>query len=174
LESDRRASTVSSVVALRDMAEASPRVRSCVLGAEDLAADLVAERGPDGEELAYARARFLLECRAAGIEPIDAPYPYSDGEGCEREARRSRRLGYRCKSTVTAAHVAVLHGVLTPGAREVAGARRIVAAFEAARAEGKDRVLVDGLWIEPPAYRNAQRLLECARRLRTMHDAPPA
>lgn len=104
-------------------------------------ADLVAERSPQGDELAYARSRFLLECRALGIEPIDAPYTYSDAEGCEREARRSRQLGYRSKSTVTAAHVAVIHRVLTPGAEEVETARRLVAAFEAARAEGKDRAL---------------------------------
>jgi hypothetical protein len=75
---------------------------------------------------------FLLECRAAGIEPIDAPYTYSDGEGCEREARRSRRLGYRSKSTVTPAHVDALHRVLTLGREEVAAMRRIVAGFEEA------------------------------------------
>jgi citrate lyase subunit beta/citryl-CoA lyase len=136
-------------------------------------ADLVAERSPQGDELAYARSRFLLECRALGIEPIDAPYTYSDAEGCEREARRSRQLGYRSKSTVTAAHVAVIHRVLTPGAEEVETARRLVAAFEAARAEGKDRALVDDLWVEPPAYLNAQRLLERARRLGAAHDARP-
>jgi citrate lyase subunit beta/citryl-CoA lyase len=164
------AETARGVVALRDMAAASERVRSCVLGAQDLAADLVAERSPQGDELAYARQRFLLECRAAGIEPVDAPYTYADAEGCGREARRSRQLGYRCKSTVTAAHVAVLHRVLTPSAEEVAAARRIVAAFEAARAEGRDRALVDGLWVEPPACRNAQRLLDRARRL----DAIPS
>jgi citrate lyase subunit beta/citryl-CoA lyase len=159
------AETALGVVAVGEMARASPRVRSCVLGAEDLAADLVAERSPEGEELAYARSRFLLECRAAGVEPIDAPYTYADAEGCEREARRSRRLGYRGKSAVTAAHVAAIHRVLTPDEGEVGKAREIVAAFEAARAEGKDRALVEGLWVEPPAYLNAQRLLERARRL---------
>ncbi|MEJ1158847.1 HpcH/HpaI aldolase/citrate lyase family protein [Prosthecomicrobium sp. N25] len=153
------AETALGVVRLEEMAQASARVRSCLLGAEDLAADLMAERGPDGDELAYARRRFLLECRAAGIEPIDAPYTYSDEAGCERETLRSRRLGYRCKSTVTPAHVGAIHRVLTPGEEQIEAARRVVAGFEAARAEGKDRALVDGLWIEPPAYRNAQRLL---------------
>jgi citrate lyase subunit beta/citryl-CoA lyase len=65
----------------------------------------------------------------------------------------------------------VIHRVLTPGVEEVEAARRLVAAFEAARAEGKDRALVDGLWVEPPAYLNAQRLLERARRLGAAHDA---
>jgi citrate lyase subunit beta/citryl-CoA lyase len=158
--------TAAGLVDLRAIAHASRRVRSALLATEDLAADLGAERGADAEELAYARSRFLLEARALRIEPIDAPYTYADAEGCAREARRSRRLGYRSKSTVSAAHVAVLHEVLTPGTDEVARAGRIVAAYTAARAAGIDRPLVDGLWIEPPMFRTAQRLLERARRLR--------
>ncbi len=164
--------TASGVVNLKDIAGASPRVRSCVLGAEDLAADLMAVRSPAGVELAYARSRFLLECRALRIEPIDPPYTYADAEGCEAEARRSRQLGYRSKSTVTPAHIAVIHRVFTPDVDEVASAARIVAAFETGRARGEDRVLVDGLWIEPPAYLNAQRLLERARQLGVTATAP--
>jgi citrate lyase subunit beta/citryl-CoA lyase len=41
----------------------------------------------------------------------------------------------------------------------------VVAAFEAARARGEDRALVDGQWVEVPSYRNALRLVERARRL---------
>ena len=166
------AETALGVINLREIVQASPRVKSCVLGAEDLAADLMAARTTQAVELAYARSRFLLECRAFGIEPIDPPYTYADAEGCEREARRSQQLGYRSKSTVTAAHVGVIHHVFTPSPEDIDNAGRLVAAFERARAKGQDRVLVDGLWIEPPTYLNAQRVLERARRL----DArgPPA
>jgi citrate lyase subunit beta/citryl-CoA lyase len=157
--------TAAGVVGLPAIAAASARVASALLATEDLAADLCAERGPDAEELAYVRSRFLLEARALALEPIDAPYTYSDADGCEREARRSRRLGYRSKSAVGAAHVAVLHRVLTPSEDEVAAARRLVAAFEAARASGVDRPHVDGLWVEPPAYRTALRLIERASAL---------
>jgi citrate lyase subunit beta / citryl-CoA lyase len=34
-----------------------------------------------------------------------------------------------------------------------------VDAFEAARARGEERALVDGLWIEVPTYMNARRLV---------------
>ncbi len=159
------AETAAGVVNLRELAGASPRVRSCLLGAEDLVADLRAERAPDGLELAYARARFLLECRAFGVEPIDAPYTYGDAAGCERETLVARRLGYGCKSLVLAEHVAVVQRVLTPGSEAVARAQRLVEAFEAARAQGRERALLDGHWIEPPAYRNARRVLTRAERL---------
>lgn len=157
--------TALGVADVRAIAGGSPRIRAALLGAEDLAHDLCAERHPDGEELAHARRRFLLDCRAAGIEPIDAPYTFSDVEGAVREARASRRLGYRSKSLVRPEHAAALNQALTPGADEVARAAAIVQAFEAARARGEERALVDGLWVEVPTWRNARRLLDRARAL---------
>jgi citrate lyase subunit beta/citryl-CoA lyase len=154
------AETALGVADLRLIAKASPRITMALLGAEDLAADLQAERSRDGYELDYARRRFILECRAAGIEPIDAPYTFADVEGLISEARSSMRLGYKSKSLVRPEHAKPLNAVLTPSPNDIARARSIVSAFEAARSLGKDRVLVDGLWVEVPTYRNAQRLLQ--------------
>lgn len=152
--------TALGVVNVREIAAASPRIRYALLGAEDLAADLLAERSREAVELDHARRRFLLECRAAGIEPIDAPFTFSDAEGAVQEARYARRLGYRAKSLVRPDHAQPLLQALKPGAAERAAAERLVAAFEAARARGGDRALVDGLWVEVPTYMNARRLLD--------------
>ena len=157
--------TALGVVDLRAIVGASPRIRCALLGTEDLAADLCAERHPDAVELDHARRRFLLECRAAGIEPIDAPYTFGDTDGAVAEARYARRLGYRCKSLVLPEHAKPLNEVLSPSADELKRAGAIVDAFEAARERGEDRALVDGLWVEVPTYRNARRLIERARRL---------
>ncbi len=157
--------TATGVVNLREIAAASPRVRCALLGAEDLAADLCAERGADGVELDYARRRFVLECRAAGVEPVDAPYTYADVEGAVRETAFARRLGYQSKSLVRADHAAAINAGLTPGEADCVRAIRLVAAFEAGRLRGEDRVLVDDLWVEVPAYMNAKRLLDRARSL---------
>ena len=62
--------TALGVVNVRSLGGASSRIRSALLGAEDLANDLCAERQPDALELDHARRRFLLECRAAGIEHL--------------------------------------------------------------------------------------------------------
>jgi citrate lyase subunit beta/citryl-CoA lyase len=157
--------TALGVVELRGIAAASARIRCALLGAEDLANDLCAERSPDAVELDHARRRFVLESRAAGIEPIDAPYTFSDVAGAVDEARFSRRLGYRSKSLVRPEHAGALNGVFTPAADELVRARAIVAGFEAARERGEDRALVDGLWVEVPTYRNALRLIARAARL---------
>ena len=151
--------TALGVVNLREIAAASPRIGHALLGAEDLAADLMAERSREAVELDYARRRFVLECRAAGIEPIDAPYTFTDAAGAAQEARYARRLGYRAKSLVCPDHAAAILAALIPSDAQKDQARRMVEAFEAARARGEDRALVDGLWIEVPTYLNAKRLL---------------
>lgn len=156
--------TALGVVELRAIVQGSSRIRAALLGAEDLAADLRAERTREAGELAYSRGRFLLECRAAGIEPIDAPYTFSDRRGLADEARASKRLGYRCKSLVRVEHAETVNEVFTPEGAEIIRARAIAAGFEAARAKGEERALVDGLWVELPRYKNALRLLEDAEK----------
>lgn len=151
--------TALGVVNVREMAGASARVRCALLGSEDLAADLGADRTREALELNYARGRFLLECRAAAIEPVDAPYTYSDTTGAVEEARYARRLGYRTKSLVRPEHVPAVREALVPTELEITHARKVVAEFEAARRRGEDRVLVDGLWIDVPTYLNARRLV---------------
>ena len=139
-----------------EIAAASPRVTALLVASEDMVADLGTERSRGGEELAYVRARFLVECRAAGVEAIDCPYTFSDVKGAAADARAAARLGYRMKSLVDPSHARAINKALTP---DLARARRIVAAFEKARARGKDRAQVDGALIEVPIYAAAKRRL---------------
>jgi citrate lyase subunit beta / citryl-CoA lyase len=148
------------------IAAVSRRTVGCLLASEDLAADLGAERGRDGLELAYCRQRFIVECRAANVVAVDCPYTFSDAEGVERETRWARRLGYVAKSLVDPAHAAIINGVFTPGDDELRRARAIVSAFEAARERGGGRVELDGALVEMPAYSNAKRLIARAEALR--------
>jgi citrate lyase subunit beta / citryl-CoA lyase len=140
--------------------KASPRVTAMLVASEDMVADLGTARSRGGEELAYVRGRFLVECRAAGVEAIDCPYTFSDVKGAVADARRAKALGYRMKSLVDASHAKAINGVFSASKKELAHARRIVAAFEKARAAGKDRAKVDGALIEVPIYAAAKRLLE--------------
>ena len=142
------------------IAKASTRVRALLLASEDMVADLGTARSRGGEELAYARGRFLVECRAAGVEAIDAPYTFSDVKGAVADARRSKQLGYRMKSLVDPAHAMAINKVFTPSETELRKAREIVIAFEGARKKGKERAKVAGAYIEVPIYAAAKRLLE--------------
>lgn len=157
--------SAAGLVETRAIAGASPRVTACLLAAEDMAADLHAERSLEGRELAYARSRFLVECTAAGVVAIDCPFTFGDLPAAEADLRAARALGYRAKSIVNTNQVALVNRLLTPGPEEVARARRMVEAFTAARAAGADRVEVDGLFVEVPTFLAAQRLLRRAEEL---------
>jgi citrate lyase subunit beta/citryl-CoA lyase len=144
---------------------ASRRIEACLMASEDLAADLGAERGQDGAELAYARQRFLVECVAAGVVAVDCPYTWRDPEGVERDTLWARRLGYKAKSAVAPEHADIINRVLTPSEADVEHARLIVAQFDAARAQGLSRIEVAGSLVELPIYLNAKRLLARAKEL---------
>ena len=147
-----------------DIARASKRVTAMLVASEDMVADLGTRRSRTGEELAYVRQRFLVDCRACGVEAIDCPYTFSDAKGAAADARYARRLGYRMKSLVDPSHAKAINAVFSPGKAELAKAKKIVAAFEKARAAGKERAKVDGALIEVPIYAAAKRLLESSAR----------
>ncbi|APX74404.1 HpcH/HpaI aldolase/citrate lyase family protein [Achromobacter insolitus] len=137
-----------------DILTASPRVSACLLAAEDLTASLGAERGKDGIELHHLRARFLLDCTAAGCLPIDCPFNYRDMPALEADVRWARRLGLKSKCATVADQVKLIHAVFTPAPDEVAAAHDCVARYEAQRAGRHDAERID-----PPVYNTARRLL---------------
>ena len=110
------------------------------------------------------RSRFLVECRAAGVEAIDCPYTFSDVRGAVADAKWAKRLGYRAKSLVDPLHAAAINRVLTASAAEIRQAKKIAEAFEKARAAGDDRAKVGGRLVEVPIYAAAKRLLESVGR----------
>ena len=147
------------------IASASSRVKACLLASEDLAADLGAERGRDGIELLYCRQRFLTECVAAGVMAIDFPHTWADPSALAEETQLASRLGFKAKSAVDGDHVGVINDVLTPSRSDIAHAKQIIAAFEAAQNRGEARVEWNGSIVEVPIYANAKRLLRRAQAL---------
>jgi citrate lyase subunit beta/citryl-CoA lyase len=160
--------TAAGLIRTHEIGKAHPRVVAMLVASEDMVADLGTNRSRRGEELAYVRARFLVECRAAGVEAIDCPYTFSDVAGAIKDARYARQLGYRMKSLVLPGHAAAINTVFSASESELKKARRLVQAFEGARKEGMDRVKVDGKMVEVPIYSAAKRLIASAA-----HTPPP-
>jgi citrate lyase subunit beta/citryl-CoA lyase len=147
------------------IAKASPRITGVLGSTEDLAADLGAPRTKTASELAYARQRLHFECTAANVLSIDCPYTFADLEGAASDAGYARQLGYVAKSAVDPQHVAAINRVMTPGTGEIAEAHAVIAAFEAARAAGKERGRQGDLLVEVPTYLSAKRLIARAAAL---------
>ncbi|KVA10695.1 citrate lyase subunit beta [Burkholderia latens] len=150
-------------VRIQNILTASRRIHACLLAAEDLTADLGAERGPDSLELNHLRSRFHVECRAAGRVAIDCPFNYRDLEALEADLAWARRIGMKAKCTVFPEHVAPIHAAFTPSASDAAHAKDLVTRFEAARrGEPTSGTPVDG-----PDYHTARRLLARDTEFRT-------
>jgi len=152
--------TAAGLLNALQIGKASRKVTAMLVASEDMVADLGTNRSRTGEELAYVRARFLVECRAAGVEAIDCPYTFSDVAGAVRDAKYAKRLGYRMKSLVLLPHAAAINAVFSVSESELKKAKHLVQAFEAARKAGRSRAKVDGKMVEVPIYAAAKRLLQ--------------
>lgn len=157
--------TARGLLNTTEIIAADNRVSACLVASEDMAADLGAERGPDGLELQYVRQNFLVQCVASRVLAIDCPYTWGDVAGVSRETDYARRLGYRAKSAVLPDHIAAINAGLTPDAAAILHAREIIAGFEKAREAGKAGVQVAGTLVEMPIYMNAKRLIARAEAL---------
>jgi len=136
---------------------AAPGVAHLAMGGVDLQRDL----GTDGSDTAalYARSHLVVCSRAARIgPPIDSVYPrLTDDDGLRAQAELARSLGFFGKSAIHPRQLPVLHAVFTPTEQELAWAREVLAAFEAA-----DRgavALPDGEFVDLPVAQRAERLL---------------
>jgi citrate lyase subunit beta / citryl-CoA lyase len=155
-----------SAVALFGMASyrnCSQRLEGLAWGAEDLSADLGAERRRDAEgrftdAMRLARTMTLVGAVAAGVTPIDAIYSnFRDIEGLARECDDARADGFQAKMAIHPAQVPRINAAFTPSHAAVARARAIVAAFAAE--EGAGVVSLDGEMLDKPHLEQAKRLL---------------
>ena len=152
--------TAEGLVNTYSILKQSPSLVGCLIASEDMTASLQAPRDQSGRAIQYARQRFIMECRAAGIEPIDCPYTWADMGGLVAETEDAKALGYHCKSAARADQITIIRDILEPNSEEAAAAQKLVNAFKAAQAAGQDRVEVDGRIAEQPSYLNAIALLE--------------
>lgn len=155
--------TARGVLNAYSIAQANPRLRALCLGGEDLARDLGAVRTAQGLELAYARAHLVVAARAAGCLAIDTVYTdLNDEPGLVAEAIQARQLGYSGKLLIHPCQIEPVHGAFSPGPEEVAWARRVVEAFEAAVTRGEGVIALDGKMIDRPVVARAQEILALA------------
>jgi citrate lyase subunit beta/citryl-CoA lyase len=142
------------------IASADPRVVALGVGGEDLATDLGAEPTPDALDL--PKRMGVVAARAAGVLPlgfIGTVAGLKDLDGYRAMLRRSRAIGFACASCVHPSQVPIINEEYGARPEEVARAQRLVAAFEAALAEGKGAVAFEGDMIDKPIVDRARRLI---------------
>ena len=142
---------------------AHPRVSVLVMGTNDLARELRAPLAPGRAALLPHLATALLAAREAGKAILDGVYnDVKDLDGFRAECMQGVEFGFDGKTLIHPAQVDIANEVWAPSADDVAQARRIIAAFDEAVADGRGVVTVDGRMIENLHVANAQRTLALA------------
>lgn len=154
---------------LGELAGASPRLRACTWGAEDLSTALGAtgNKGEDGSwdaPFELARSLCLFAARAADAQPVDTLHAaFTDDDGLAASTRRAARHGFTGKLAIHPRQVPIINEHLTPSPAALDEALAVVAAFAAQPAAGA--VSLDGRMLDRPHLTQAERLLARAAAL---------
>lgn len=138
----------------------APGVGGFVLGTNDLAKDLSCRTRADRLPLMTSLQTCLLAARVAGIPCIDGVFnAYMDDDGLRAECEQGRDLGMDGKTLIHPAQIAIANAAFGPSEDELDLARRQIAAFEAAVAEGQGVAVLDGRIVENLHVDTARRTL---------------
>lgn len=182
--------TPRGVANVESIAQAGGRLRALVFGGGDYQLDLGSFQRAVGAPAAdyvvlsdadrsgtrerhwndlwhFATARIANACRAFGVMPIDGPFSgIPDVDGLRAAAKRARVLGFECKMAIHPSQIEVIHEVMTPSAAQLAWAKEVLEAMEAAAREGRGAVKdKNGEMIDLMHIKVANKLLERAAKL---------
>jgi citrate lyase subunit beta/citryl-CoA lyase len=152
--------TPVAVLHAEEICSASERLTVLVMGTNDLVKELHAVRVADRHPLLTSLKLCLLGARAAGKVILDGVYnDIKDEAGFLAECRQGREMGFDGKTLIHPSQVEPCNGVFAPDDDAVDLARRTIAAFEEAQAEGRGVVTLDGRMIENLHVEEARRVL---------------
>ncbi|MEJ7724109.1 MAG: CoA ester lyase [Ilumatobacteraceae bacterium] len=152
--------TPVAMLRAEQIAGASNRLTVLVMGTNDLAKELGATPVPGRAPLLAALSMCLLASRAEGKVILDGVYnDVKDAEGFATECRQGRELGFDGKTLIHPSQVEPCNDAFAPTADDVERAQEIIAGFDAAHAEGRGVVTVNGRMIENLHVETARRTL---------------
>jgi citrate lyase subunit beta / citryl-CoA lyase len=149
------------------IASASPRIIAIAFGAEDFSREmgLPLVKEAEAKEQLFARSTVAIAAAAAGVQAIDIIWTdLSDVDGIALEAAQARRLGYTGKAAIHPDQIAPINAAFSPSSDEVAYAQEVLAAYNAAVAEGTGAINYKGAFLEEPVIARARHVLALADR----------
>ncbi|WP_398466038.1 HpcH/HpaI aldolase/citrate lyase family protein [Tardiphaga sp.] len=112
---------------------------------------------------AYPMMRILIAARAFNLRAIDGPFgAFRDLHGTSGSARKAATMGYDGKQVIHPDQIEPTRLAFRPSDHDVASARRVIEAMEAAERDGHGAVTLDGRMIDLANVRMAARVLQFA------------
>jgi citrate lyase subunit beta/citryl-CoA lyase len=172
----RLAVTVESALGLGrvdEILQASARVLTVDVGAEDFTRDLDVEPTRSGHELLVARQLVVQAARRAGIQALGMATTlanYTDLDALRASISQAREMGFRGAGCIHPAQVGPLNELFAPPAERVERARRVLTVYDEAVAQGRASASIDGEMIDVPVAERARAIVERAKAI-AAHDA---
>jgi malyl-CoA/(S)-citramalyl-CoA lyase len=165
------------------IAQSSKRLEAMYFGAGDLAASLrmrttsigglhrdhgVLSDADAAGQRAYsqtdpwhaAQSRVVVACRAYGLRPLDGAFgDIKDAAGFAAATHRAAAMGFSGRMVIHPSQIAPSNHAFSPGEKEVADARRVLAAMEEAARDKRGAVQIDGRLIDMANLRMAQNIV---------------
>jgi citrate lyase beta subunit len=139
---------------------ATPGVAGLIAGMADLAKALNCGADANRMPLLYSLSIIVLAARAAGIACFDGVCTEYRNEAAFRaEAGQGKLLGFDGKTLIHPSQVDPGNAVFSPSAGDLAKARAMIAAYQAALEAGRGVATLDGQMVEILHVEQARRLL---------------
>ena len=165
------AETPACILNIAEVAGAHPRLHGMVMGTSDLSKDTRVRHTRDRLGFITPLNLCVYAARANGLDIIDGvQLDLEDEELLRYSCEQGRELGFDGKSLIHPKQVAAANEVFAPSEAEVTAAREIIAGFEAAQAEGKGVVVVNGRLVENLHVEEASRQLALADAIASLSD----
>ncbi len=150
------------------IASSSPRIIGLMFGAEDFTREMNLPVRREGEavEMIYARSAIATAAAAARVQAVDGVWvDLKDTDGLRRFARQARRLGMSGISIIHPSQIDEANAAFTPSPEDIAYAREVLAAFDAARARGEGAIAFRGQLLDFPIVDRARQTVALAKSL---------
>ncbi len=148
-----------------EIATADSRVIGLQIGFSDFASCCGIE-GREDSALQAVRVGVRFAAAEAGVAAFDGAFPdVKNTEAYRADAESARRLGFSGKSCIHPSQVPIANEVFSPRPEDIALARSVVAAAEAAAERGIGAIVLDGRMIDKPIVAQAREVLALAARL---------
>jgi citrate lyase subunit beta/citryl-CoA lyase len=156
---------IFNAVALAAQArDSEDRLGGFVMGTNDLAKETRAQIVPGRAPMLPWLMTCVAAARAHAIDILDGVYNnLTDTDGFARECTEAHAMGFDGKTLIHPNQIAPCNAAFSPGADEIAQAKKIIAAFALPENKGKGVVQLDGRMVERMHADMAQRTVAIAQ-----------
>ena len=154
--------------------DSETRLGGFVMGTNDIAKETRARQVPGRSPMLSWLADCVLAAHGHGIDILDGVYnDIGNAAGFIGECEQGRDMGFDGKTLIHPNQIAPCNAVFSPGADEVAMAKKMIAAFDLPENKDKGVVQIDGRMVERLHAEMARRTVAIADAIAAKSELNP-